>query len=284
MRKNDWENRIEYLYPGDYFLRELIFYMKKDINYFVFEWIDGSGKDTQMMNFASYLREKDKYKNILITREPSNSTKEGRKIAKRLKTGFKSKDEEMNLYINDRIKTHRKYKKIMETDSNITILSSRSELSTYSYQTDEAINYDIISLMSEKLDKRKELIHAGLTFVFTVSPEKTISRIKKRAKWGELDIFETQEFLTQTQDKYLAATFYLSARYNMSFVFVDSNGSVEEVKERMIRHYEEFLSLRKMKKEAKKKKKKGKKKDNTNILNDMVTDTIMNTKRKKAPK
>lgn len=215
----------------------------KHPTYFVFEGIDGSGKDTQMLNFVEYLRTTDKYKNVLISREPSNSTKEWVKIIKRLKKWFKNKEEEMTLYVKDRIKTHRKYRKILDINPELAIVSSRSELSTYSYQTDWEINYDTIALFSEKLDKKKELLHADVTFVFTVTPEKTLKRIKKRAKETNetLDIFETEKFLSQAQDKYLAATFFLSEKYGMNFIFVDSNGTIEEVKKRMIIAYEEFI-------------------------------------------
>ncbi len=42
--------------------------------FLVFEGLDGSGKDTQLEKAVSYLRKKDKYAQIWITREPTGAT------------------------------------------------------------------------------------------------------------------------------------------------------------------------------------------------------------------
>lgn len=53
--------------------------------FIVFEGLDGSGKDTQLNKAVDYMRTRDKYAQIWITREPTNNTIAGKEIARRLK-------------------------------------------------------------------------------------------------------------------------------------------------------------------------------------------------------
>ena len=39
--------------------------------FIVFEGIDGSGKTTQIERLASYIRNRDKFQSVLLTREPT---------------------------------------------------------------------------------------------------------------------------------------------------------------------------------------------------------------------
>ena len=38
--------------------------------FIVFEGIDGSGKETQMLELARYIRQRNKYQDVIITHEP----------------------------------------------------------------------------------------------------------------------------------------------------------------------------------------------------------------------
>lgn len=100
--------------------------------FIVFEGLDGSGKDTQLNKAVDYMRTRDKYAQIWITREPTNNTVAGREIARRLKQeGFKDGHEALMLYVQDRIEQTLIRREILQHSH---IIASRFDNSTYAYQ------------------------------------------------------------------------------------------------------------------------------------------------------
>ena len=161
--------------------------MKKNL-FIVFDGLDGSGKDTQIFEFAKYLRNSNKYSPLWITREPTKLTNEGIKICDKLLTKSISKDNAVNLYIKDRIKHSKIIRKMLK--QNI-VLSSRYDFSTLLYQYSQG--YDLDKLFEKhKYNKLNGTLIPDITFVFKADPKKLKKRIIKRGQKKEF--FENDDF------------------------------------------------------------------------------------------
>jgi len=211
--------------------------MKKD--FIVFEWIDWSWKDTQMMLFIEKLKKFNKYEQILITRDPSNTTKSWNQIAQSLLNGwFKSPNETLELYVSDRIERSSIYENIIKY---ATIVASRYDLSTYAYQWIQWFSYDEVFDFHQKkaIDLEWFLFEPNITFLFDISPELVMERISLR--WEKKEAFETLEQLSKARDKYLDAIKYLSEKTWRKTIIIDASKSIEEVSNSV---WDEFLKIK----------------------------------------
>ncbi|MDQ1343542.1 MAG: dTMP kinase, partial [Patescibacteria group bacterium] len=139
--------------------------------FLVFEGLDGSGKDTQLEKAFSYLRKKDKYAQIWVTREPTSATESGREIARKLRNeGFKDGYEAVALYVKDRTEQSEIRRGILKHSH---ILSSRFDLSTYAYQCAQGLSFEEV----RNAHDYSKILLPDVTFLFDVSMENVEKRL-----------------------------------------------------------------------------------------------------------
>lgn len=203
--------------------------------YIVFEWIDGSGKDTQLKLVLDLLIDNNKYNQVLKTQEPSGNWEYWRAIKEKLKgEWFKDNQEALYYYVNDRIEQQimrknflfqnweNKINKKNNSPKNF-ILSSRGDYTTYAYQT---LDYEELFSNKKPADKVKNILKKAknnkkstwnltfkdiydyhkyeenwilipdITFFFDVSWSEALNRINKR-NWIEEEIEKNWEILLQ---------------------------------------------------------------------------------------
>lgn len=191
--------------------------------FIVFEWVDGSGKDTQLLKTIEYLREKNKNIQIWITKEPTDNTPAGKEILTKLKNGwFNSPEEALKLYVKDREEQTIIRKEILK---HSTILSSRFDYSTYAYQWASGIDFDTIY----NFHNYNNILIPDLTFIFDVSEENIEKRLKKRG--GEKEYFEDLEFLLQVKQKYKET--FEKFKNERNIILIEANGAIEQVFEKV---------------------------------------------------
>lgn len=187
--------------------------------FIVFEWVDWTWKDTQLVETFWYLARKDKYMQIWKTAEPSNKTQAGKIISDKLKNHwFDSKQQALELYVQDR-----KQQSILrkEISQHSTILSSRFDYSTYVYQWLQWFSFEEIFLAH---DWYKDILEPDLTFIFTISRENIEKRLQKR--WEKKEFFENIDFLEKANQKYSEISKLLADRRKI--YLIDANWTIEE--------------------------------------------------------
>jgi len=191
--------------------------------FIVFEWVDGSGKDTQLNKVFEYLWERNKNLQIWKTKEPTNYTKHWKIILEKLKSEwFSSPEEALKLYVADREEQTEIRKNILK---HSTILCSRFDYTTYVYQWISWISFDEI----KKAHNYNNIIIPDITLIFDVSSENIEKRLNKR--WWNKDFFENIEFLTKANKEYLEITEKLKSERKI--YVIDANGSIEETFEKI---------------------------------------------------
>lgn len=191
--------------------------------FIVYEWVDGCGKDTQLINSIEYLGEKDKYIQIWKTREPTGNTEAGRIIGhKLLNEWFKDASEALQLYVEDRGQQSEIRRKITE---HSVIMSTRFDYSTYAYQWASGLSFEEIY----KAHDYSKILIPDLTFIFDVSIENIEKRLNLR--WGKREFFEKIDFLDKVRQKYLEVAKLLSKEREI--LVVDANVSKEWVFEQI---------------------------------------------------
>ena len=140
--------------------------MEKRGLFIVFEGIDGSGKSTQIGKLADYIREVDKYQDVLLTREPTWRSKELKKLLIQEKDAFSSGERMAQLFIEDR-KAHTFDQISSNLNQGVFVLCDRYSMSTCAYQSAQGVN------LTRLIDAHRNdsIIIPDLTFFINV-PEK----------------------------------------------------------------------------------------------------------------
>lgn len=186
--------------------------------FIVFEWVDWSGKDTQLNKTFEYLRERNKNIQIWTTKEPTNNTVHWKMILDKLKNWwFSSPEEALELYVKDREEQTLIRKNIL---THSVILSSRFDYSTYAYQWISGLDFKTIF----EAHNYKNILIPDITFIFNVSKENIEARLNKR--WWEKEFFENIDFLVKVKDKYLET--YEHFKNNRLIFLIEANWGIEE--------------------------------------------------------
>lgn len=187
--------------------------------FIVFEWVDGSWKDTQLNKVFEYLRERDKNSQIWITKEPTWNTVSWREILRKLKwEWFNSWKEALDLYVKDREEQTQIRKEILK---HSIILSSRFDYSTYAYQWAQWLSFDEIYWAHNY----NNILIPDITFIFDVNMENIEKRLKNR--WWEKEFFENISFLEKVKHKYLESADKLKNSRNI--YIIDANKDIDNV-------------------------------------------------------
>lgn len=186
--------------------------------FIVFEWVDGSGKDTQLNKVFEYLWERNKNLQIWKTKEPTNYTTSWKIILEKLKSWwFSSPKEALKLYVKDREEQTIIRKEILK---HSVILSSRFDYSTYAYQWISWLSFEEI----KNAHNYKNIIIPDITFIFDVSAENIEKRLKNR--WWEKEFFENIDFLKKVNSKYFEVAKKLKSQRKI--YIIDANESIEK--------------------------------------------------------
>ncbi|MBR3596123.1 MAG: dTMP kinase [Clostridia bacterium] len=202
--------------------------------FIVVEGLDGTGKTTQIKILADYI--KGKGKDAVITAEPTSHP--SGKLIRRILAGEVPCDPFAlaALFLSDRI--------IHNTDSEDgiekmlsegkTVISDRYYYSTFAYQGHET---DLSWTMDMHFSCPK-IRRPDLVLFLTMSPEKCIERIRANRPDEAIEIYENTESLTKISRQFDTVFDILKEKENI--VYVDADGTVEEVSRRLFDAYDKY--------------------------------------------
>ncbi len=194
--------------------------------FIVLEGIDGSGTTTQTQLLANYLYERDKRNIILLTREPTELSREGQEVRRRL-SGRLAPGEEVNhdpeywtqLFIADR-RWHLDQFVVPTVMRGGQVISDRHKLSTLAYQSAQGMNMD------DLIRRHERFYQPQLTLVIDVPVAIALERIGK-VRQGSPDYFERKDFQEKVRANYLLAVEKLPG--TEPIVVLDGTKSIAEV-------------------------------------------------------
>ena len=205
--------------------------------FITFEGLDGSGKDTQMTNVLNFLKDKNKYLNFWITREPTNLSSEGIEISNLLKSSKKilSKEITTKLYIKDRIKHS---KKIREHLKEGFVLCSRYDFSTFTYQHIQGYEIEKLYNLHKYKSKNGALI-PDITIIFIVDPKISLKRARERSQKKEF--FEKKKFQNDVFKIQKKIIKYLKEKDDRTIIIIDASKDIESVKKELLKKLKKYL-------------------------------------------
>ncbi len=203
--------------------------------FIAFEGVDGSGKSTQLKNFISYLFNKDKHYNIIVTRNPYKDMNI-RAILREDDDPYQQAEKLVELFINDRKRQTAEIIKPNLENNNI-IISDRYKLSTITYQACQGLD------MQELINKHKtsEFVVPDITFIVDVSAEVASERMKKEdvSIRGKEHKFEANlDFARKLRDNYFKAKELLEKDGEKVFI-INGERPIGEIFEDIKRIFEE---------------------------------------------
>lgn len=202
--------------------------MKGSPLFIVFEGIDGSGKTSQIARLANYIRAKDKYQDVLLTREPTWRATELKEKLQGDGDAFSDGEHMAYLFVQDR-KAHSDEQIVPALRQNTFVLCDRYAMSTCAYQGAQGVALDTLVRYHEAAGT----LTPHLTLYFNVSREVAEKRMTKRGETRER--FEKNQVFTEKlieQYHSLALDSVASARVRsvIGEVYrIDGNGPIDAV-------------------------------------------------------
>lgn len=195
--------------------------------FIVIEGLDGSGKTTQTKILAAKLREKGMR---VVTHAEPTSGEYGRKCREILSGAKKcTKSELALLFTADRIDHNVNDADgiNMHIDKGETVLCDRYYYSTLAYQgVDVGMEWlKTLNLGCEDIRKPDLCIFLDLT------PEKSMERIYANRTADQIEIYETQDYLTSIRKRFYNCLESLKESENI--VVINADGTIDEVAEKI---------------------------------------------------
>ncbi len=178
----------------------------------VIEGIDGSGKTT-MAKFIEEELKKRGY-DVVVFKEPTNS-EWGRRIRKAFKNRNLRPEDELELFIKDRI-WDVKYNILPALKAGKIVVMDRYYYSTIAYQGALGIDPDYIRKLNEKIAPKPDLV-----IILDIKPETALERIRMRG--DKPNRFEDLEYLRRVREIFLSLK-------NKNIIIIDAERDMEEVK------------------------------------------------------
>lgn len=199
------------------------------------EWVDWSGKDTQLKLLLGYLIDQDKHRIILKSREPSRMTQAGKRLNEIAQQHIETSAlETAELFAWDRRELQSFRKTLL--DQGIWIVSSRCDLSTYAYQ-----GYTMGLGFEKVWELHQDILAPDVTIFLTISPETMMNRLKDR--WDvKNEVYEQEDFLRKCHGGYKQAIPFLREK-GRNIIEIDGEGSAEEVFWNIKRMTNDYLKL-----------------------------------------
>ena len=202
--------------------------------FIVVEGLDGTGKTTQIKILAEYIKAKGKA--VEVTAEPT-AHPTGKLIRRILSGEVKSTPWSLAaLFLSDRIVHNTAEDGIgkMLSDGK-TVISDRYYYSTFAYQGHET---DLNWAMDMHFNC-PEVRRPDLVLFLTMAPEKCVERIRANRPDEAIEIYENVESLTKISRQF--ETVFEKLKHRENIVYVDADGTIEEVSERLFRAYEQYI-------------------------------------------
>ena len=196
--------------------------------FIVFEGIDGSGKSTQLMRIKQrFLQNGIK---VETTCEPSDGPV-GRLIRKMLSGDLPVDQRTLAaLFAADRtdhlLNAENGVKALV--DAGKTVLCDRYYFSSYAYHAQFMDMEQVIGVNAQNAS----ILKPWVTFFIDVDPELSLERIRQSRT--QLDIYEKIEILERVRSLYFEA--FERFKDDERVIFVDGNGSLAQVEERIWAH------------------------------------------------
>jgi dTMP kinase len=212
------------------------FKMNKRGLFIVFEGVDGAGTTTQVPHLVAHIKRKDKYNDVLETREPTWRAQEIRAKLEKDKDAFSDGLRMAELYVEDR-KEHTKKVILPNLREGIHVLSDRYSLSTCAYQWAQGVNIDKLV----KMHKHRHVIVPDLTLFVDIDANVALERVELRGEKKEK--FEQREFLETLVGAYRNLFDRISNDKIYGAVFgqvvkVDGERKIRAVAEKIANHYD----------------------------------------------
>ncbi len=202
--------------------------------FIVVEGLDGTGKTTQIKILAEYIKAKGR--TVEITAEPT-AHPTGKLIRRILSGEVKTTPWSLAaLFLSDRI-VHNKADDGIERmlSDGKTVISDRYYYSTFAYQGHET---DLNWAMDMHFNC-PEVRKPDLVIFLTMSPEKCVERIRANRPDEAIEIYENVESLTKISRQFDTVFEKLKDRENI--VYIDADGTIEEVSQRLFEAYEKYI-------------------------------------------
>ncbi len=203
--------------------------------FIVVEGLDGTGKTTQIKILAEYIRAKGIPAEI--TAEPTAHPTG--KLIRRILSGEVRSDPWAlaALFLSDRIIHNVSPEDGIERNiaDGKTVISDRYYYSTFAYQGHET---DLEWAMDMHF-KCPEVRKPDLVLFLTMAPERCVERIRANRPDEAIEIYENVESLTKISRQFDTVFEKLKGRENI--VYIDADGTVEEVSQRLFDAYERHI-------------------------------------------
>lgn len=202
--------------------------------FIVLEGIELNGKDTHAAALARYLHFKDKKYSIVLTREPTKLTDEGRMLRKMLlemKEPQKENEKLFNLYVADR-KKHVNDLIIPALKFGATVISNRQKHSTIAYEGALGIPIEKI------IDAHKEMIAPDLTIILDITIEEFERRFTENTITHSEVFDKDKEPMEKIREIYLQMPQLLP---DENIKIISSMEPFEEVHQKVIAEVEKIL-------------------------------------------
>ncbi len=208
--------------------------------FIVFEGIDGSGKTTQIERLANYIRRKDKYQDVLLTKEPTWRAEELKKILATQKDVYSGGEECANHFLEDR-RIHTYGQILPELKQRSHVLCDRFILST-AYQFTQGVELSVLI----KMHNDRQIPTPDLTYFVDTSVDECIRRRLERGEPPEK--FEKDiGFQEKLRDNYLliidrSNSFPESVLQKLigKVAIIDGNPKPEKVSSNIFREFDDF--------------------------------------------
>lgn len=195
--------------------------------FIVIEGLDGSGKTTQTKIIAAKLQEKG----IKVVTHAEPTAGEYGKKCREILSGVKkcTKSELALLFTADRIdhNVNESDGINMHIDKGETVLCDRYYYSTLAYQGVDVGMEWLKTLNLECEDIRKP----DLCIFLDLTPEKSMERIYANRTPDQIEIYETQDYLTSIRKRFYNCLDSLKESENI--VVINADGTIDEVAEKI---------------------------------------------------
>jgi dTMP kinase len=202
--------------------------------FIVLEGIELNGKDTHTTALAKYLFYKNKEHSVILTREPTKLTEEGkilRKMLLEMENPRKDSEKFFNLLVDDRTR-HVNELIVPALKFGATVISNRHKYSTIAYEGSLGIPIPRI------IEAHKGMVVPDLTIILDITMEEFEKRFAENSDTHKEVFDKDKAFISQVREVYLQMPELLPEE---NIKIISSMEPFEEVHQKVIEEVEKIL-------------------------------------------